>query len=83
MKAATLHQLARSAFVAFTGLAMTFTLHAEIHSQELVAGINCRPATRPARSGSDTWQFVISTFRRFWWHLSLHRATAGCASHNL
>src|SRR5260370_37070189 len=38
MKAATLHQLARSAFVAFTGLAMTFTLHAEIHSksQELI-----------------------------------------------
>jgi len=38
MKAATLHQLARSAFVAFTGLAMTFTLPAEIRSksQELI-----------------------------------------------
>jgi hypothetical protein len=38
MKAATLHQLARLAFVAFTGLAMTFILHAEIHSksQELI-----------------------------------------------
>jgi hypothetical protein len=38
MKAATLHQLARSAFVAFAGLAITFTLHAEIHSksQELI-----------------------------------------------
>src|SRR5258708_15925696 len=38
MKAATLHQLARSAFVAFTGLAMAFHLHAEMHSksQELI-----------------------------------------------
>src|SRR5260370_11471362 len=38
MQAATLHQLTRSAFVAFTGLAMTFTLHVEIHSksQELI-----------------------------------------------
>jgi hypothetical protein len=38
MKAATLHQLAESVFVAFTALAMTFTLHAEIRSksQELI-----------------------------------------------
>jgi hypothetical protein len=33
MKAATLHQLAKSVFVAFTALAMTFTLHAEIRSK--------------------------------------------------
>jgi LVIVD repeat len=33
MKAATLHQLAKSVFVAFTTLAMTFTLHAEIRSK--------------------------------------------------
>jgi hypothetical protein len=33
MKATTLHQLARSVFVAFTALAMTFTLHAEIRSK--------------------------------------------------
>jgi LVIVD repeat len=33
MKAATLHQLAKSVFVAFTALAMTFTLDAEIRSK--------------------------------------------------
>ncbi|HEY6765199.1 MAG TPA: hypothetical protein VI386_10525 [Candidatus Sulfotelmatobacter sp.] len=33
MKAATLDQLAKSVFVAFTALAMTFTLHAEIRSK--------------------------------------------------
>ena len=33
MKAATLHPLAKSVFVAFTALAMTFTLHAEIRSK--------------------------------------------------
>jgi hypothetical protein len=33
MKAATLHQLAKSVFVAFTALAMTVTLHAEIRSK--------------------------------------------------
>jgi hypothetical protein len=33
MNAATLHQLAKSVFVAFTALAMTVTLHAEIRSK--------------------------------------------------
>jgi hypothetical protein len=33
MKEATLHPLAKSVFVAFTALAMTFTLHAEIRSK--------------------------------------------------
>ena len=33
MNAATSHQLAKSVFVAFTALAMTVTLHAEIRSK--------------------------------------------------
>ena len=38
MKAASLHQLVKSVFVAFTALAMAVTLHAEIRSksQELI-----------------------------------------------